>query len=78
MNFLIRPETNAYHDVIRQVNRLAFGQDAEARLVDALLDGGDVQVSLVAEKSERVVGHILFSNLRTRRWSLANGRIVRN
>jgi putative acetyltransferase len=63
MNPLIRPETSADYEAIRQVNRLAFRQDAEARLVDALRDGRYVQVSLVAEKSEQIVGHILFSNL---------------
>lgn len=59
----IRPEIDADHDAIRHVNRLAFGQDAEARLVDALRDGGYVRASLVAEKDEQVVGHILFSDL---------------
>ena len=63
MNPLIRPETSADHEAIRHVNRLAFGQDAEARLVDALRDGGYVRASLVAEKDEQVVGHILFSHL---------------
>jgi len=60
---LIRPETTADHEAIRQVNRLAFGQDAEARLVDALREGGYVRVSLVAEKEGQIVGHILFSDL---------------
>jgi putative acetyltransferase len=59
----IRPETSADHGAIRHVNRLAFGQDAEARLVDALRDGGYVRASLVAEKDQQVVGHILFSDL---------------
>lgn len=59
----IRPESTADHDAIRHVNRLAFGQDDEARLVDALRDGGYVRVSLVAEKVGQVVGHILFSDL---------------
>lgn len=36
MTLIIRPETSADHQAIRHVNRLAFGQDAEARLVDAL------------------------------------------
>ena len=63
MNILIRPETSADHDTIRHVNRLAFGQGDEARLVDALRDGGYVRVSLVAENASQVVGHILFSNL---------------
>jgi putative acetyltransferase len=60
---VIRPEISADHEGIRTVNRLAFGQDAEARLVDALRDGGYVRASLVAEKDQQVVGHILFSDL---------------
>lgn len=60
---VVRPESTADHEAIRQVNRLAFGQDDEARLVDALRDGGYVRVSLVAERVGRVVGHILFSDL---------------
>lgn len=60
---MIRPETAADHEAIRQVNRLAFGQDAEARLVDTLREGGYVRLSLVAEKDGQVVGHILFSDL---------------
>ena len=63
MNPLIRPEATADHDAIRHVNRLAFGKDAEARLVDALRDGGYVRASLVAEKDAQIVGHILFSDL---------------
>jgi putative acetyltransferase len=63
MNLAIRPESAADHQAIRQVNRLAFGQDAEARLVDALRDGGYVRASLVAEQDGKVVGHILFSDL---------------
>ena len=63
MNILIRPETSTDHESIRHVNRLAFGQDDEARLVDALRVGGYVRVSLVAEQTGRVVGHILFSDL---------------
>jgi putative acetyltransferase len=63
VNVLIRPETSADHEAIRHVNRLAFGQDAEARLVDALRNGGYVRASLVAEKDAQVVGHVLFSDL---------------
>jgi putative acetyltransferase len=62
-SMLIRPETPADHEAIRQVNRLAFGQDAEARLVDTLRAGGYVRFSLVAENAGKVVGHILFSDL---------------
>jgi predicted N-acetyltransferase YhbS len=40
MTLIIRPETSAEHESIRHVNRLAFAQDDEARLVDALREGG--------------------------------------
>jgi putative acetyltransferase len=63
MSILVRPESTADHEAIRHVNRLAFGQDDETRLVDALRDGGYVRVSLVAERAGRIVGHILFSDL---------------
>jgi putative acetyltransferase len=63
MSVLIRPETPVDLDAIRHVNRLAFGQDDEAQLVDALRRGGYVQLSLVAEQAGQVVGHILFSDL---------------
>ena len=46
----IRPETAADLAAIREVNRLAFDGEDEARLVDALRDGGYVRVSLVAEE----------------------------
>jgi putative acetyltransferase len=59
----VRPEVAADHEAIRHVNRLAFDQDEEGRLVDALREGGWLRVSLVAERAGRVVGHILFSDL---------------
>ncbi len=60
---IVRAETTADHEAIRHVNRLAFGQGDEARLVDGLREGGFVRVSLVAERAGQVVGHILFSDL---------------
>ena len=63
MGASIRDETGDDREAIREVHRLAFGGDAEARLVDALRDGGYARVSLVAEESGRVVGHILFGTL---------------
>jgi putative acetyltransferase len=63
MSVLIRSETAADQEAIRLVNRLAFGQDDEARLVDTLRDGSYVRLSLVADQAGRVVGHILFSDL---------------
>jgi putative acetyltransferase len=59
----VREESAADHDTIRDVNRLAFGRDDEARLVDALREVGVARVSLVAELGGQVVGHIHFSGL---------------
>ena len=57
----IRTETGADLAAVGEVNRLAFGREAEARLVDDLRDGGYARLSLVAEEEGRTVGHIMFS-----------------
>ena len=66
MATLIRPEHPDDHASIEEVNRLAFGQDDEARLVAKLrlADGFDPALSLVAVRDGKVVGHILFSPIR--------------
>jgi len=46
---------------IRQVNRLAFGQEQEASIVDKLRENCNSVLSLVALTDGKVVGHILFS-----------------
>jgi putative acetyltransferase len=46
---------------IHRMNREAFGQDAEADLVDRLRAQAKTTLSLVAEQDGRIVGHILFS-----------------
>lgn len=59
----IRAATPRDREAIRLVEEHAFGQRAEAGLVDALVAEGDVIVELVAEEDGEVVGHILFSRL---------------
>jgi putative acetyltransferase len=59
----IRAATPRDREAIRDVEERAFGQDAEAGLVDALVAGGDTVVELVAEDEGQVVGHILFSRI---------------
>jgi putative acetyltransferase len=54
---------------IRHVNVIAFGQPAEADLVDKLRAAGAESLSLVAE-DETVVGHILFTPV------VVDGRVV--
>jgi putative acetyltransferase len=48
---------------IRDVNRRAFGQDDEGRIVDALRVNGAAALSLVAIDDGAIVGHIMFSPL---------------
>jgi putative acetyltransferase len=60
---VIRPETAEDREAIWKVNRSAFDSDAEANLVDALRNGGFVEVSLVAEVDEQIAGQILFSRV---------------
>ena len=59
----IREEHAGDVAAIRELNRLAFGQDQEGNIVDALRANGAVTLSLVATLNGRVVGHILYSAL---------------
>ena len=61
---IIRSETSNDHDAIRDIHRLAFGRPDEAKLVDDLRQRGDAVISLVAERDNRVIGHVLFSKLK--------------
>ena len=56
----IRPERHDDVAAVRRVNEAAFGQRAEADLVDRLREAAVDSVSLVAEL-DGVVGHLLFS-----------------
>ena len=58
---VIRHEQPEDIAVIHQINEQAFGQPAEANLVDALRRNGNAILSLVADDNGRVIGHILFS-----------------
>lgn len=59
----IRTETPADYPAIANVLRQAFGQDAEALLVERIRQSDRYlpELALVAEKEGLVVGHILFS-----------------
>lgn len=60
---VIRPAEPADRAGIRDVELQAFGQPAEAYLVEALVAGGDTVLELVATQEGEIVGHILFSRL---------------
>ena len=59
----IRDEQPGGTEAVRDVNRQAFGQDLEGRIVDALRANGAATLSLVALDGDDVVGHIMFSPL---------------
>lgn len=59
---VIRSEEERDSAAIREVNRLAFGREAEGQLIDALRQAGAVICSLVAEGEDgTIIGHVLFS-----------------
>ena len=63
---VIRPETPGDYDAIRRVNLAAFenhpfSNQTEHLIVEALRSAGALELSLVAEVADEVVGHIAFS-----------------
>jgi predicted N-acetyltransferase YhbS len=66
MNLTIRQEKETDYPSVHEVNKLAFGQDTEANLVDALRKNQEVfipELSIVAIIDDEVVGHILFTRI---------------
>ena len=61
MDVLIRNERKNDYNQIRKINGLAFGQENEGIMIDALRKTSDFNylLSLVAEVKGRIVGHIL-------------------
>lgn len=60
---ILRPEQEEDRAAIGELNRIVFGGDAEAELVNRLRRERRVELSLVAIIGGQVVGHILFSDL---------------
>ena len=63
----VRPERAADAAAVRLVHERAFGRAEEALLVGTIHAAGEVILSLVAEHSDIVAGHILFSPVRIER-----------
>jgi len=66
MNILIRKEEEKDYKNIYEVNRLAFEQENESKLVEKIRVGSNFipDLSLVADIDNRIVGHILFSKIK--------------
>jgi putative acetyltransferase len=60
---VIRDERQADWKMVRRIHRLAFGGEAEGRLVERLRADGEAVVSLVAEYAGQVAGHVMYSRL---------------
>ncbi len=59
----VRNESPPDSKAVYQVVSSAFGQLAEADLVEELRQAGDIVVSLVAEEDGQIVGHVLLSRM---------------
>lgn len=66
MNIVIREEQKSDYQRVYEVNKLAFQQEDESRLVDKIRTGQNFipELSLVSEVEGKIVGHILFSRLK--------------
>lgn len=66
---ILRQETKEDFDDIFEVNQLAFGQDNEAKLINALRKNRTAfvpELSIVAVDNQKIVGHILFTKIKIR------------
>ena len=60
---IVRTESETDHPLVYQLNARVFDSDGEAKLVEKLRGSPDALLSLVAEKEERIVGHVMFSKV---------------
>ncbi|HTO07030.1 MAG TPA: N-acetyltransferase [Myxococcota bacterium] len=67
----IRPGQASDREAIRAVHTAAFGRSDEAEIVLRLLAREPACVSLVAERDDELVGHVLFSPVRVEDHALA-------
>ena len=70
-DFLIRSETIKDRKGTEDLLMSAFPTSLEASLVRRLRKDGDVAISLVAVTGTEVIGHVLFSRMRSPKMSLA-------
>jgi len=66
MNITIRKEEERDYKKVYEVNRLAFQQENESKLIEKIRKGNNFvpDLSLVAKIDDEIVGHILFSRIK--------------
>lgn len=59
----LRPETEADYEAVAEVTAAAFGEEKNARLVEAIRACPEyvAELTLVAEVDGRIVGHVMYS-----------------
>jgi len=66
VDIVIRKEEEKDYKKIYEVNKLAFQQENEGKLIEKIREGDNFfpELSLVAEIDNRIVGHILLSKIK--------------
>ena len=66
MDIIIRKEEEKDHKNIYGINKSAFGQETESKLVEIIRRGSNFipGLSLVADTDNGTIGHILFSRIK--------------
>lgn len=66
MDIKIRKEEKKDYNQVYEINRLAFKQENESKLIEKIRKGENFipELSLVADKNNEIVGHILFSKIK--------------
>jgi putative acetyltransferase len=65
VNLIIRTEGEKDYERVYEINKLAFQQEDESKLIENIRKGENFipELSLVAEIDNKIVGHILFSKI---------------
>lgn len=66
MSITIRQEVKEDYKRVYEINKMAFGREVESKLIEKIRQGPNFvpELSLVAEKDNEIVGHILFSKIK--------------
>lgn len=73
---ILRPEQESDCAAIRQIHIRSFPTAIEADLVERLRADGDAILSLVAEETGQIAGHVLFSRMRSPLRALGLGPVA--
>jgi predicted N-acetyltransferase YhbS len=66
VKIIIRQETASDYKKVYEINKRAFNQENESKLIEKIRKGENYipELSLVAEIEDNIVGHILFSKIK--------------